>query len=163
MSISKPSTTGRLVAAVLALSAGAAAQAAEFNLFLQCQGEIQSGGKSKAATLSLAMRDNNQTALIQRSNVLPVGERLHYQVSKASYTLLYKLPLPGTRVYTDWVNGGWLVWQPNFKRLATIRIAIDRQSAELDGTLRDFNDESLGELTMQCQPSTNDDAPEPKF
>ncbi|MEY4766103.1 MAG: hypothetical protein RI907_2776 [Pseudomonadota bacterium] len=139
------------------------AHAAEFNLYLKCKGEVQVGGKSKPATLDLAMRDNNQTALIQRSNVLPVGERLKYQVSKASYTMLYKLPLPGTHVYTDWVNGGWLVWQPNLKRLATIRIAVDRQSAELEGRLLDFNDESLGELAMQCEPSSNDDAPEPKF
>jgi hypothetical protein len=139
------------------------AQAAEFNLYLKCQGQVSAGGKTKAATLDLAMRDNNTTALIQRSNVLPVGERLKYTASKASYTLLYKLPQPGTHYYADWVSGGWIVWQPNLKRLATVRIAVDRQTAELEGTLLDFNDEALGELAMQCDPSNMDDAPEPKF
>ena len=156
------------VASVLSLTAGAALplQAAEFNLFLRCQGELRAGDQARPASLDLALRDNNQTALIQRSNVLPVGERLKYQASRASYTMLYKLPLPGTHVYTDWVNGawvGWVVWQPNLKRLATVRIAVDRQTAELEGELRDFNDESLGSLAMQCEPSNNDDTPEPRF
>jgi hypothetical protein len=147
------------VATMAPMSAGAA----EFNLYLKCKGQITAADKSRPATLDLAMRDNNTTALIQRSNVLPVGERLKYTASKASYTMLYKLPLPGTHYYADWINGGWVVWQPNLKRLATVRIAVDRQSAELEGSLLDFNDESLGEIAMQCQPSGMDDAPEPKF
>jgi hypothetical protein len=159
-----PLGLARATALVLGLGALAhGTTAAEFNLYLKCNGKLSVGGQAKPATLNLALRDNNQTALIQRSNVLPVGERLKYQVSKASYTMLYKLPLPGTHYHADWVNGGWIVWQPNLKRLATIRIAVDRQTAELEGTLLDFNDESLGEIAMQCEPSTMDDAPEPKF
>ncbi len=154
-----------LCAALLCGAAWApgSAWAAEFHLYLKCKGQVTAGDKSRPATLDLAMRDNNTTALIQRSNVLPVGERLKYTASKASYTLLYKLPLPGTHYYADWINGGWIVWQPNLKRLATVRIAVDRQTAELEGTLLDFNDEALGEIAMQCQPSSMDEAPEPKF
>ncbi len=137
--------------------------AAEFHLFLKCQGQAQVHGKSKAATLDLAMRDNNQTALIQRSNVLPVGERLRYQASPMSYTMLYKLPQPGTHYYQDWINGAWVVWQPNLKRLATIRLAVDRQTGELEGEFLDFNDELLGKLAMDCTPTSKDEAPEPKL
>ena len=137
--------------------------AAEFSRFLNCAGQLSANGKGKAATLDLAMRDNSAIALIQRSNVLPVGERLKYVATPMSYTMLYKLPLPGTRYYNDWVHGQWLVWQPNLKRLATIRIAIDRQTAELEGELLDFNDESLGTLAMDCKPMTLEDMPEPKL
>jgi hypothetical protein len=150
-------------ATTCALLMGAQAQAAEFNLFLGCSGKLTANGKAKPATLDLAMRDNNQTALIQRSNVLPVGERLKYQASPQSYTLVYKLPQPGTHYYADWMSGSWVVWQPNLKRLATIRIAVDRQTAELEGELLDFNDDSLGTLAMDCTPTSKDEAPEPKF
>jgi len=147
--------------AVLVL--GGQARAAEFNLYLNCQGQLSAGGKSKAATLNLAMRDNNTSALIQKSNVLPVGERLKYTASQASYTLLYKLPLPGTRYYNDWVHGQWLVWQPNLKKLATIRLSIDRQSGELEGELLDHNEDSLGTVAMECEPQSMDEIPEPRF
>ena len=95
-----------------------------------------------------------------------MGERLKYTASQMSYTMLYKLPLPGTHYYSDWYNGywgHWLVWQPNLKKLATVRIAVDRQTAELEGELLDFNDESLGTIAMDCKPTSMDDAPEPKF
>jgi hypothetical protein len=137
--------------------------AAEFNLYLNCKGKLAAGGKSKAATLNLAMRDNNTTALIQKSNVLPVGERLKYTASQASYTLLYKLPLPGTQFYNDWVHGQWLVWQPNLKKLSTIRLSIDRQTGELEGELLDHEDESLGTVAMDCEPQSMDEIPEPRF
>ena len=139
------------------------ASAAEFNLYLSCEGKLSAGQKNKAATLDLAMRDNNTTALIQKSNVLPVGERLRYKASQVSYTLLYKLPLPGTEYYNDWVRGQWIVWQPNLKKLATIRLSIDRQSGELEGELLDHNDTSLGTLAMACEPQSMDEVPEPRF
>lgn len=150
-------------AASLTLLAGAPAVAAEFSLYLNCAGKINVNGKTKPATLDLALRDNNTTALIQRSNVLPVGERLKYTPSQASYTMLYKLRQPGTHYYNDWVHGEWVVWQPNLKRLATIRLSVDRQTAELEGELLDFDDVSLGTLAMQCKPTSMDDVPEPKF
>ena len=156
-------TIVQLAATAMALSIGAHAKAAEFNLFLNCSGKLSANGKGKSATLDLAMRDNNETALIQRSNVLPVGERLHYKASPMAYSMVYKLPQPGTHYYNDWVHGQWVVWQPNFKRLATIRISVDRQTAELEGELLDFNDDSLGTIAMNCKPLTADDMPEPQF
>jgi len=153
----------RLIVASLALCVVAQAGAAEFNLFLNCAGKLNANGKGKAATLDLAMRDSNETALIQRSNVLPVGERLQYKASPMVYSMVYKLPQPGTHYYNDWVHGQWVVWQPNLKRLATIRLSVDRQTAELEGELLDFNDDSLGTIAMSCKPMSEDDMPEPKF
>lgn len=149
---------GLTLVAALASTQG---HAAEFNLFLSCSGKLSANGKSKSAKLELAMRDNNQTALIQRSNVLPVGERLHYDVSPVTYSMVYKTPHPGTQVYRDWMNGQLLVWQPNMKKLATIRLSIDRQSGELEGELLDHDDNALGTLAMSCDPQ--DEAPETRF
>lgn len=152
-----------LTAATLMLSIGAQASAAEFNLFLSCSGKLSANGKAKSASLDLAMRDSNETALIQRSNVLPVGERLKYKASPMAYSMVYKLPQPGAHFYRDWMSGSWVIWQPNLKRLATIRISVDRQNGELEGELLDFNDDSLGTMAMTCQPAKMEDMPEPKF
>ena len=149
---------------LLVATAGASsALAAEFNLFLACNGTVNVHGQTKPANLDLAMRDNNTTALIQQSNVLPIGERFKYTASPVSYTMLYKMPRPGTVVYQDWVSGQLIVWQPNLKRLATIRMAIDRHSGKLNGEMLDFDDVSLGSLAMECAARDMDDAPEPKF
>ncbi|MGH6649259.1 hypothetical protein [Aquabacterium sp.] len=159
----KPISRFAGLAAALLLLIGGHASAAEFHLYLNCKGKLSAGGKGKAATLDLAMRDNNTTALIQKSNVLPVGERLRYKASQVSYTMLYKLPLPGTVYYNDWVRGQWIVWQPNLKKLATIRLSIDRQSGELEGELLDHDDNLLGNLEMECEPQSMDEVPEPRF
>lgn len=151
------------MAALTALLCHVSAHAAEFNLFIRCKGELTASGKSKAAHLDLALRDNNTTALIQRSNVLPKGERLVYTQTPTDYTLVYKLRQPGTHYYHDWVNGSWVVWQPNLKRLATIRLAIDRQEGELEGELLDFDDELIGTLKMDCDAVDPDELPPPKF
>ena len=145
------------------LASGAASQAAEFHLFLKCKGELSASGKSKAAHLDLALRDNNTTALIQRSNVLPKGERLVYTMTPTDYTMVYKLRQPGTHYYQDWMGGTWVVWQPNLKRLATIRLAIERQEGELEGELLDFDDNLLGTLRMSCDAVDPDELPPPKF
>jgi hypothetical protein len=159
----KPLFRSAGLAGSLMLLMASHASAAEFNLYLNCKGKLSAGSKSKTATLDLAMRDNNTSALIQKSNVLPVGERLFYRASQVSYTMLYKLPLPGTVYYNDWVRGQWIVWQPNLKKLATIRIAIDRQSGELEGELLDHDDNLLGNLEMECEPQSMDEVPEPRF
>lgn len=151
-------------ALVLALLAwGPHAVAAEFHLYLKCAGQLSAGGKSKAAHLDLALRDNNTTALIQRSNVLPKGERLVYTMTPTDYTMVYKLRQPGTHYYHDWMQGTWVVWQPNLKRLATIRLAIDRQQGELEGELLDFNDDLIGTIKMNCDAVDPDELPPPKF
>lgn len=149
--------------AALLLSVSATTHAAEFHLFLQCKGSVKVNGANRPAMVDLALRDNNTSALIQRSNVLPVGERLRYTQTPVAYTMLYKLPLPGTVIYQDWVRGPLIVWQPNLKRLATIRMAIDRQSGELDAELLDFDDLLLGTLQMNCERRDVDEAPAPKF
>ncbi|MDE2592638.1 MAG: hypothetical protein KGL57_00255 [Burkholderiales bacterium] len=159
------SPTLRAVGLSLALATGwiNGACAAEFNLFLTCTGTVNVHGQTKPANLDLAMRDNNTTALIQQSNVLPIGERFKYTASPVSYTMLYKMPRPGTVVYQDWVSGQLIIWQPNLKRLATIRMAIDRHSGKLNGEMLDFDDVSLGTLAMECAARDMEDAPEPKF
>lgn len=150
------------VLAVAGLFAGPAA-AAEFHLVLRCEGQLTSGGKSRPAHLDLALRDNNTTALIQRSNVLPVGERLAYTATPSHYALTFKLRDPGTRYHADWLRGVWVVWQPNLKRLATIRLAIDRQDGSLEGELRDLNDDAIGTLELACDALDPAAAPAPRF
>jgi hypothetical protein len=153
-----------LAAAVLGGGALApATHAAEFHLFVRCTGTLSASGKSKPGHLDLALRDNNTTALIARSNVLPKGERLLYTQTPTSYTMVYKLRQPGARYHHDWLNGAWVIWQPNLKRLATIRLAIDRQEGELEGELLDFNDELIGTMQMACDKADPDALPEPKF
>jgi hypothetical protein len=49
------------------------------------------------------------------------------------------------------------------RELQTVRISVDRQTAMLDGDMRDVNDRSIGRLKMRCTPSDNDSVPEPKF
>jgi hypothetical protein len=152
-----------LALAAALLAAGGAARAQMFHLYLKCQGEVQVQGKSKAAHLDLALRDNNMTALIQRSNVLPVGERLHYEASPALYSMVAKAPMQGSVVYHDWVRGELFVWNPQLTRLQTVRLSIDRQSADLEGELLDGKGDLMGRLRMRCDPKSNDDIPAPKF
>lgn len=151
------------LAALVGLACNQLACAQEFNLFLACTGKAQAGGKTRPVHLDLAMRDNNETALIQRSNVLPVGERLQYRASPAAYSMVYRAPLAGTKVYHDWYHGWLFTWQPNLKRLATIRLSIDRQSGDLEGEILNAEDQALGSLTLACEPKTLDDMPQPRF
>jgi len=141
----------------------ACAQAAEFGLYLSCSGDLLADGKSRAATLDLALRDSNETALVQRSNVLPMGERLKYKATPMAYTLVYKLRASGTHYYHDWLGGYWVTWHPNLKRLATIRLAINRQAGGLEGDLLDLNDDLIGSMKMNCEKVDPDTLPEPKF
>jgi hypothetical protein len=150
------------VAAVLSL-VGAAAQAQQFHLYLRCIGEVTVQGRGRAAHLDLAMRDNNQTALIQRSNVLPVGERLKYEASPAHYSMVARAPARNSVVWVDWIRGELFVWNPDLTKLHTVRLSIDRQTAVLEGELLDGRAEALGALRMRCTPSDNDTTPPPKF
>lgn len=155
-----------VVAAVGVLLAGACvapAQAAEFHLYLQCQGKVASKGKAYDAHLNLAMRDNNLTALIQKSNVLPVGERMKYVASEVAYTMTYRSPQARSRLALDWFSGQLFVWLPDLKRLAETRLSIDRQTAVLQGELLNADGDLLGNLRMDCQPVSPDDLPAPKF
>ena len=153
---------GAVIAAALAACAGAAS-AQQFSLYLLCTGKlVDAKSKSMAAHLDLALRDNNQTALVQRSNVLPVGERMKYQVSPVLYSM--SMGTAGrTAAFYDWWRGTLWIWSPNLERLHEVRLSIDRNSAKLEGQLVDGKGDSLGRMAMVCTPKTNEDAPAPKF
>jgi hypothetical protein len=149
-----------LAAAVLAV---APSTAQEFGVYLNCSGQVQSGGKSKSAHLDLALRRNSSLALIQRSDVLPVGEKMKLEITPALYSMVFHAPAQNSAVYYDWIRGTLFVWGPALRQIQTVRISVDRQSAALEGDMRDVNDRSIGRLKMRCKPSDNDSAPEPKF
>ena len=150
---------------VFALAAVTVAPAAaqEFGVYLNCKGQVLAGGKSKNAHLDLALRRNSSLALIQRSDVLPVGDKMKLEISPAFYSMVFRAPVPTSASYYDWTRGTLIVWSPVFRELQTVRISVDRQNAALEGDMRDINDRPLGRLKMRCKPSDNESAPEPKF
>lgn len=141
----------------------AVANADYFGLYLQCEGKVSSAKGKKDARIDLALRDNNQTALIQQSNVLPVGEKMNYEVSPATYSMTYRAPGVRTRVYYDWLRGQLFVWDPSLQRLAAVRLSIDRQTGKLDGQLLNSDERRLASISMDCQPISPEDLPKPKF
>lgn len=154
-----------LLAAIPAiLLNGTQAYADQFHLYLKCTGTLSSSAKPTPAQLELAMRDNNMTALIQKSDVLPVGERLKYVATAQAYTMQMRTPVFGTQsVYSNWFSGPIFVWHPDLKNLALTRISIDRQTAVLDGEMLNIANKVLGRLRMNCTPQSMDDVPAPKF
>ena len=157
---------GRAFAAVLfaALPWCTHAYAAEFHLYLKCSGTLSSSAKPTPAQLELAMRDNNLTALIQKSDVLPVGERLKYVATEQAYAMQMRTPVYGTQgVYYNWFTGPIFVWHPDLRKLALTRISIDRQTAVLDGEMLNIAGNVLARLRMTCTPQSMDDVPAPKF
>lgn len=151
-----------LVGTALAAGAGAAS-AQQFHLLLLCNGKmLDATGRLMAAHLDLALRDNNMTALVQRSNVLPVGERMKYQVSPVLYSMTMGTVGRTAAFHDAWGGTSW-VWSPNLERLHEVRLSIDRQSAKLVGQLVDGNGDSLGRVAMICTPKSSEDAPAPKF
>ena len=141
------------------------AAAADFFAYLQCEGKVNAGKDSMAGNVSLALRDNNTTALIQKSNVMPVGERLKYDVSPVSYSMSYRVP--GVRsdsvALYDWWRGALFVWHPNLKRVAKIRMSIDRSTGDLSGEMLNSQDERLASMAMNCKAIDEADLPAPKF
>ena len=158
----RPATARLLVFAMAALAV-VPGTAQEYGVYLNCSGQVQAGGRSRNAHLDLALRRNSSLALIQRSDVLPVGDKMKLEITPAFYSMVFQAPRPNSAVYYDWLRGTLLVWGPGLRELQTIRISVDRQSAALDGDMRDVNDRSIGHLKMRCKPSDNDSAPEPKF
>ena len=47
---------------------------------------VRSAAKRGTAHLELALRDNNMSAFVQRSNVLPTGERMKYVATQTHYS-----------------------------------------------------------------------------
>jgi hypothetical protein len=158
---------GRLGLATLAVVGSAAcapaAHAAEFSLYLRCEGRVSSNGKSTPGRVDLALRDNNQTALVQQSNALPVGVRLKYDVSPAAYSMTYRVPGTGSAVLYDWWRGALFVWQPSLKMVATVRLSIDRQSGQLNGEMLNAEAVRLASLDMMCEALKEEELAPPKF
>jgi len=152
-------------AAALVLAAGGAG-AQEYSRFLSCNGSFVAGDKPpRDAHAELALRYNNRTALIQGSNVLPVGEILHYVPTPATYSMTYLLRRQGTQVLVvpGWFQNTILVAYPNLKRLNQIRMSVNRQNGVLEGKMLNEEDELLGAFTMQCKSITEKDVEAPKF
>jgi len=154
---------GGLLVAALAVGVMAPASAQEFGLYLNCKGQVEAKGKSKGAHLDLALRRNSGLALIQRSDVLPAGEKMHLDISPTHYTMTFKAPVRGSTVYYDWLRGALFVWNPDLQKLQTARISVDRQSAALEGDMVDGAGKTLGRMAMKCEPKTNDSVEAPKF
>jgi hypothetical protein len=117
---------------------------------------------SGGAHLELALRDNNMTAFVQRSNVLPTGERMKYTATQTHYAATYTAG-PTSRASVDW-SGGWLLsWHAPFQKLAATRISIDRQTGHLEGEIVGPAGEVLGLMDMECEPRKEGEGPAPRF
>ena len=158
-----PGSLGVFAIGAALLGAPSSASADYFSLYLRCEGQVTSSVGKSGANLDLALRDNNQSALIQQSNVLPVGEKLKYEVSPATYSMTYRAPAARTQVYYDWYRGKLFAWDPSLKRLAYIRMSIDRQTGNLQGDIRNSDDQSLARIGMTCQKADPASLPAPKF
>ncbi len=159
MVVPRATPEGRGVAA----DAGSDKNTADANENIQARARaVRSAAKRGSANLELAMRDNNFSAFVQRSNVLPTGERMRYTATQTHYTMTYT-PQPASRAYVDW-RGGWLfTWYPPFQKLTAFRLAVDRQSGVLEGEIVGPAGEVLGLIDMQCEPKKDADAPAPRF
>lgn len=123
---------------------------------------VRSAAKRGPAQLELALRDNNMSMLVQRSNVLPTGQRLSYQATQTHYTATF-LPQMAGAGFRKWGEGGLFGWYPPFQKMTAARFAIDRQSGVLEGEIVGPAGEVLGLIDMQCDPKRNEDAPAPRF
>ena len=141
----------------------APAAAQEFGLYLACAGTAASKGRSTPAHLDLALRRNSGMALVQRSDVLPVGERMKFETSPVAYSMVFRAPMRGSTVWYDWTRGALFVWNPDLQNVHTARFSIDRQTAALEGEMRDGKGALLGQLTMKCEHRDNSDVAPPKF
>jgi hypothetical protein len=151
------------IAALTGLMACAPVNAQEFGVYLACSGKVFAGNRAMPAHLDLALRRNSQLALIQRSDVLPAGDRMKLQISPAFYTMVYAAPLRNSTVWYDWIRGAVFVWNPDLLKLQSVRLSVDRQTAALEGEMRDGAGVQLARLAMRCDPKNNDTVPEPKF
>ncbi|MBL8326749.1 MAG: hypothetical protein JNJ89_17490 [Rubrivivax sp.] len=118
--------------------------------------------KSDGAHLFLALRDNNMTAFVQRSNVLPMGERMKYTATNSHYTATY-MPQRGGKVFLDFKGTQLFKWYPPFEKLAATRVAIDRQTGDLEGEMVGPEGEVLGRMDMTCVPRRDGEGPAPRF
>lgn len=148
-----------------AVTAAADAEAQEYSRFVSCTGSFAADGKTSEANVDLALRFNSRTALIQSSNVLPVGEALRYVPTPANYSMTYLLPPNSTQVLVvpGWFQNTILVAYPNLKRVKQIRLSIDRQTGLLNGKMLNQDDEVLATLAMTCRSQSEEEIGAPKF
>jgi hypothetical protein len=123
---------------------------------------VRSAGKRGNAYIDLALRDNNMTALVQRSNVLPVGERMKYVATQSHYAATYS-PGPTSRANVDWRGSWFFSWHPPFEKMAATRLSVDRQSGVLEGEIVGPGGDVLGLIDMQCEPRREGEGPRPRF
>ena len=162
--MSRGAQVAAVVAAALVAMAGPA-RAQEFSRFLTCQGDLQLPDRKVPTYADFALRFNNRTALVQRSNVLPVGERLAMVPTPALYSMTYRLRERGTQVVAvpGWIASTVLVFRPDLERLNQIRVSVDRQSGALDGVILNEAEQVLAEFRMQCEGKREDEIPAPKM
>lgn len=155
----------RCTIGTLLLAAAGTAGAQEYSRFLSCAGSFSADDKPREAHADFALRYNSRTALIQGSNVLPVGEILRYVPTPANYSMTYLLRPQGTKVLVvpGWFHHTILVAYPNLKRLNQIRLSLNRQTGVLEGKMLNEEDELLGSFTMQCTSKSEQDVGAPKF
>jgi hypothetical protein len=156
----------RLAQAAAAVSltvAALPALAQEFGVYLNCKGQVTASEKTRASRVDLALRRNSQLALVQSSDILPAGEKMRLDITPQFYTMTFKAPVRGSVIYHDWLRGALFVWNPDLKRLHTIRMSVDRQTAALEGEMLDGEGAVMGRLAMRCTPKNNDTVEEPKF
>ena len=106
----RPVSVRLLVLAVAVLAV--APEAEEYGVYLNCSGQVWANGRSKNAHLDLALRRNSSLALIQRSDILPVGDKMKLDITPAYYSMVFHAPLPNSAVYYDWMRGTLFVWGP---------------------------------------------------
>lgn len=142
---------------------GSDKNAADGNENIQARARaVRGAAKTGSAQLELALRDNNMTAFVQRSNVLPTGERMKYTATQTHYTATYR-PQASGLAGSEW-RASWLFsWHPPFQKLAAARLSIDRQSGQLEGEIVGPAGEILGLIDMQCEPRRDADGPAPRF
>lgn len=143
--------------------AAAPIDAQEYGVYLACSGKLLAGSRAMPAHLDLALRRNSQLAMIQRSDVMPVGERMKLEITPAFYSMVYATPMRSSTVWYDWIRGTMFVWDPDLLKLQSVRLSVDRQTAALEGEMRDGAGVQLARLAMRCDPKNNDTVPEPKF
>ena len=123
---------------------------------------VRGAAKRGSAYLELALRDNNMSAFVQRSNVLPTGERMKSVATQTHYSAAYS-PANTGQAYVDW-RGSWLfTWFPPFQKMAVTRFSIDRQTGQLEGEIVGPGGEVLGLMDMQCEPKREGEGPAPRF
>lgn len=114
------------------------------------------------AHLDLALRDNNMSMFIQRSNVLPNGERMKYEATQTHYTATY-FPAPTSQAWRDWRGSWFFTWYPPFEKMSATRFAVDRQTGRLEGEVVGPQGEVLGLIDMQCEPRRDGQGQQPRF